>query len=107
MLVQLPKMIDAISASVARITKPFVETRIGKIFLSVILLGPLTFLPTIYEAWTAPNIDALRTFTWPFMIVVNVAVLLSVVHNGDWRMRLVMFVWVLTMAAVWVATLVR
>lgn len=107
MLERLPNAVDKISASVAQATKPFVENSAGKIFLSVVLFGPLTFIPTLYEAWTASNIDALRTLTWPLMIVVNISALLGLVHNGDWRMRLVMFVWVIMMAALWVATLVR
>lgn len=100
-------IVDSTSEWVAKITRPFVQTRIGKVFLALVLVGPLTFLPTVYAAWTAPNIDSLRTLTWPLMTVVNVSATLGVVHNGDWRMRLVMVIWVVMMAAVYVATLVR
>lgn len=102
-----PRAVDAVSAVVARKTEHFVQTKLGKLFLMIVLFGPVTFLPTIWEAWTAPNIDSLRTITWPLMIVVNISATLGLTHSGDWRMRLVMFVWVLAMAAVWLATLVR
>ncbi|MEK7661949.1 MAG: hypothetical protein AAB355_00390 [Patescibacteria group bacterium] len=98
---------DSVSARIAEATLPFVQTRIGKLFLSVVIVGPLTFLPTVYVAWTASNIDSLRTLTWPLMIVVNISATLGVIHNGDWRMRLTMLIWVLMMAAVFIATLVR
>jgi len=107
MLKQIPVMVDNLSAKVAQRTALFTETKIGKLFLSIVLLGPLTFLPTMYEAWTAPNIDALRTLTWPLMIVINFSAFLAVIHNGDWRMRLVMLIWIISMAIVWIATLVR
>lgn len=41
------------------------------------------------------------------MFFINAATLLGLVHNGDWRTRLAMFVWIIEMAAVWAATLVR
>jgi hypothetical protein len=107
MLRAIPQKIDGVSAVVAKKTRPFVETGPGKLFLSLVLLGPLTFIPTIHQAWTAENIDALRTWTWPLMVFINLSALLGLVHNGDWRMRFVMVVWVVTMAAVWLATLVR
>lgn len=103
----LPNLVDSVSERVAKATSSFVRTRIGKFFLSLVLVGPLTFLPTVYAAWTAPNIDSLRTLTWPLMVIVNVSATLSVVHNGDWRIRLAMVVWVVTMAAVFIATIVR
>lgn len=103
----IPQRIDDVSAVMATWTKPFVETILGKFFLSLVLLGPLTFIPTIHQAWTAENIDALRTWTWPLMTFINLSALLGLVHNGDWRMRFVMVMWVIVMAAVWLATLVR
>ena len=103
----IQRMVDSVSERIAKKTVGFVQTRIGKIFLGGVLLGPLTFLPTVYAAWFDPNIDSLRTLTWPLMILVNMSASLGVVHNGDWRMRLVMVIWVLMMAAVFVATLVR
>lgn len=107
MLHTIPHKVDSISATVARKTKPFVDTMPGKLFLSLVLVGPFTFIPTILQAWTAENIDALRTWTWPLMTMINISALLGLVHNGDWRMRFVMVMWVVTMAAVWLATLVR
>ncbi len=103
----IQKFVDSIAEKIAEETRPFVESRIGEIFLSLVLVGPITFLPTIYIAWTAPNIDSLRTLTWPLMIVVNMSATLGLVHNGDWRMRLVMFIWIIVFAIVFVATIVR
>ena len=103
----IPAYIDIISAKAATKTEGFVKSTAGKLFLALVLVGPITFIPTVITAWTAPDIDALRTSTWTLMTVVNVAGLLGVIHNGDWRMRLVMSVWILMMAAVYVATLVR
>jgi len=99
--------VDALGERAAKATLPFVTSRFGKVFLSIVLLGPLTFIPTVYQAWFATDISALRTLTWPLMILVNTSAFLSVIHNGDWRMRLVSFVWILMMAAVFLATLVR
>ena len=103
----IPGKIDAISGVLASKTKNFVETKLGKLFLSIVLLGPLTFIPTIYVAWTGENIDSLRTLTWPLMIIINSSACLGVIHNGNWQMRLVMIVWVVAMLAVYIATLVR
>lgn len=103
----IPRTVNAISAVVAKKTEWFVKSWLGKLFLGVVLIGPLTFLPTIWSAWTEPNIDSLRTLTWPLMIVVNMSATLALIHNGDWRMRLVMFIWILAMIAVYLATLVR
>ncbi len=104
---QIPIWIDTASTSIANATNPFIKTLFGKIFLSIVLLGPLTFIPTVYTAWTAENIDALRTLTWPLMAIINTSSLLGVIHNGDWRLRLVMCIWVIMMLLVWIATLVR
>lgn len=103
----IPKVVDATSEVVRQKTKNFVETKLGKIFLALVLIGPITFVPQLWQAWTASDIDALRTLTWPLMIIVNMSATLGVVHNGDWRMRLVMFIWVVVIAFMWLATLVR
>jgi hypothetical protein len=107
MLTRIPHIVNSASEYVAQLTKGFTGTRFGQIFLLAVLLGPLTFIPTVYEAWTSPNIDALRTWTWPLMTVVVTAEFISVVHEGDWRMRLSLFFWIVMMVSVWVATLVR
>lgn len=103
----ISRLIDDLHVPVARATKGFVESRLGKLFLAVILVGPFTFLPTVWEAWTAPNIDVLRTPTWPCMTIINFAAWISLAHNGDWRMRLVGFMWVLMMVAVTLAIYIR
>lgn len=103
----IPQRIDIICGVIAEKTHRFVQARIGQLFLALVLVGPLTFIPTVWEAWTADNIDVLRTLTWPTMIIVNISAFLGVVHNGDWRMRLVMFIWVIMMVLIFLATLVR
>lgn len=103
----IPHFVDRASNKVAKATTPFIQTGLGKVFLSLVLFGPLTFLPTIYCAWTAPNIDSFRTLTWPLMIVVNTSATLGVIHNGNWQMRVAMILWTLVMAAIFLATIVR
>jgi len=103
----IPNMVNSASEMLAKKTKNFIETKFGKLFLSIVLLGPLTFIPTVYVAWTAPNIDSLRTLTWPLMIIVNMSASLGVIHDGNWQIRLVMVIWIIMMVAVYLATLVR
>ncbi|NKB47750.1 MAG: hypothetical protein GKS02_00145 [Alphaproteobacteria bacterium] len=107
MIKLIPDAVDVFSDWTAQKTLWFVQMWPGKLFLAIVLVGPLTFIPTMYQAWTAPDIDALRTSTWPLMILVNVSAFLGVAHNGDWRLRLVMIIWILVMIVVWSATLVR
>jgi len=92
---------------VSSMTKEFINGWTGKLFLNFMLIGPFTFLPTVLEAWTAPNIDVFRTPTWPIMMVINTSVYVSLTHNGDWRTRIVMILWIIVMAMVWFATLFR
>lgn len=103
----VPSAVDLVSENIRKKTDSFVNTKLGKIFLSAVLIGPFTFLPTLHVAWTAENIDSLRTLTWPLMVIINISALLGVIHNGDWRMRLVLFLWTFVMAAVFIATIVR
>jgi hypothetical protein len=85
----------------------FINTKPGKIFLSLVLVGPLTFIQTAWEAWFAPNIDALRTLTWPMLVIINLSVLVALCYNGDWRTRLSMVMWIILMLLVWLATVFR
>ena len=101
------KYVDILSSWVVSLTRGFIETKLGQLFLDLSLLGPVTFVPTVWKAWTTPNIDALRTLTWPTMAVVNIAVFISVCHNGDWRVRLSMVLWIILMLLTWLATIFR
>ena len=103
----VPNAVDVFSEWTAKVTKQFIVTYIGKIFLAIVLVGPITFLPTMYQAWTAPDIDALRTSTWPLMILVNISAFVGVAHQGDWRLRLTMIIWTVVMIIIWLATLIR
>lgn len=105
---KIAKGFDAFHEWVAKHTGPFLETKAGKFILSsLIFLGPVMFLPTIYNAWTMENIDALRTLTWPTNMLVNFAFWLSLARKGDWATRLSMIVWVIEMTAITVAIYVR
>lgn len=107
MLKLIPNTVNVFSDWVAQRTLPFVQIWPGKLFLAIVLIGPLTFIPTMYQAWTAPDIGALRTATWPMMILVNISAYLGVAHKGDWRLRLAMIAWIIIMIVIWTATLVR
>lgn len=103
----IQKFIDSVAERIARSTAGFVNTKAGRMFLGLLLVGPLTFIPTVWEAWTADNIDAFRTLTWPLMTMVNISFFISVCHNGDWRLRVVSVIWIFMMFSVWLATFVR
>lgn len=103
----IQKYDSAVCDWVVQVTTHFVGTKWGKLFLGLSLVGPFTFLPTVWQAWTAENIDALRTMTWPLMTAINLSVFVAVCHNGDWRLRLCMVMWVILMALTWLATIVR
>lgn len=107
LLQSIPPFIDEVSMKVAQKTKPFMDSKFGRCFQLIVLLGPLTFIPTMIKAWTADNIDPLRTATWPLMIIVNISALLLVIREGDWKMRLVSVIWILVMMVVFIATIVR
>jgi len=94
-------------ATVTRSTEKFIHTKWGQLFLSLSMVGPLTFIPTVWQAWTAENIDALRTMTWPSMVAINLSVLVAVCYNGDWRVRLSLLMWILLAFLVWLATILR
>lgn len=89
------------------LTSRFIDTKLGQLFLSLSMVGPLTFIPTVWEAWFAPNIDALRTLTWPMMVIINFSVLVALCYNGDWRTRLSLVMWTILMFLVWMATVFR
>ena len=71
------------------------------------VIGPFTLVPTVWEAWTASNIDALRTATWPTMIIVDLAFLINVCRNGDWKIQLTVLLWIIMAAIIWSAALIR
>jgi hypothetical protein len=99
---------DQFAKFVARLTEPLTQSRVGQLLISLIIfIGPISFLPTVWEAWTNPNISGFRTLTWPVMVIVNVVVFISLCHNGENKLRWNMVVWVALMGAVWLATLVR
>jgi len=96
-----------VANTVAFKTKDFVKTLPGRILLSLMFLGPIAFLPTIWQAWTAADIDSLRTMTWPIMITLNMITYIALSPNSDPRPRLVLLLWALSGLLIWIATLVR
>ena len=99
---------DRIATIVAAATRPIINSKVGQTLLTLLIfIGPLTFLPTLWQAWTNPNIDVFRTLTWPAMAAIDLAMFVSLCHKGENNMRVVMLVWTLMMAGVWLATLVR
>jgi hypothetical protein len=107
MIALVAQLIDRLAEGIASSTKKFVNTKMGNLFLGLSIVGPFTFIPTVWQAWTAADIDSFRTITWPLMALVNFSVFISVCHNGEWRLRLTMFLWVILMFLIWMATLVR
>lgn len=73
----------------------------------ITFLGPLTFVPTVWNAWTLENIDALRVLTWWQMTVINLIMFFTLCHVGSWQLRLLTLVWVITMSLVALAVFVR
>ncbi len=105
----IPSAVNCISDFVATKTKCLVSANFGKYCLRIIvLLGPIFFLPTLWMAWTADNIDLLRTATWPLMLFVHVAffILLSA-HDSDWCARLCTIMWFMITSLIVIATIVR
>ena len=104
---KFPAWVDSRCEKIASFTQPFMSSKVGRIFQLIVLLGPFTFIPTIYGAWFDTNIDALRTLTWPFMTAVNTSAFLIIAHTGNWKMRVASFLWVPPMALIWLATIFR
>ena len=109
LLLQKIKTLDELFVDFVRAyTTRFIKSKLGQMFLSLTMVGPLTFIPQVWTAFTAENIDSLRTLTWPFMVVVNSSVLIGMCHyGGDWRLRLSMVMWIMVMALIWLATIFR
>lgn len=107
LMVVIKRFDDSLVSLIKAMTGRFVETKLGKLFLGLSLVGPFTFIPTVWIAWTAPNIDALRTLTWPMMVIINFSFLIALCYNGDWRVRFTMIMWMTLMSLVWMATVFR
>ena len=99
---------EIFAAKVARLTSDFANSRKGeKFFFLVMLIGPLTFLPTVYQALFGENIEALRTATWPLMIVINGVSYVSLANKGHWSLRVVILIWVVMMLIITTAIIIR
>src|SRR4051812_13728257 len=107
MLKLIPCFVDSTCDKVAGHTRSFIESWLGKMFLFLYLAGPVAFLPQVWKAWTAPNIDALRTPTWPLFLLINVAGFIMLCHNGNWRMRLSSMIYSTLILSINIALLVR
>lgn len=103
----LKNAVNKFSEYIARETEELTKSTFGKMLNISVLFGPLTFLPTLHNAWFAPNIDAFRTPTWGLMLIINIATWLSVSKNGEWHLRLVMIIWIIIMFLFLLATIMR
>ncbi len=105
----IPTIVNDFSDFVATKTKCLVSTNSGKYCLRIIVLfGPIFFLPTLWIAWTAENIDLLRTSTWPLLLLVHIAsFILLACHESDWCVRLCTIVWFLITLMIVIAIIVR
>lgn len=79
----------------------------AKVEYVLIFLSPAMFIPTIWEAYFAPDIAALKTVTWPAAVVTNVFAFISLAHKGSNVLRWQMLVWILEMLAMCVAIVIR
>jgi len=101
------KRINNFAAWTVKRTETFIQTRVGKVFMWLMVIGPFSLLPTVWEAWTAENIDALRTSTWPLMMLVDTSFFLHVARTGEWKIRLTVLLWIVMATLIFLATLVR
>lgn len=104
----LPDKLNQLSAFVVEKTSWLKEGK-GLYILRIIMsAGPFFFLPTVYEAWFAVDIEAFRTFTWPLMLVVHSAAFFLFCHRGsDWCAVLCTILWFLMTSAIVLAIIVR
>lgn len=106
----VPLAVNSISRFVVARTSVFVSKKRGLVILrSLILLGPIFYLPTLWEVWTATNIDAFRTVTWPFLLSGQVSsfVLLSHEPESDWGVKLCILAWIIMTILVMMAVFCR
>lgn len=109
MLSKIPVFINNISNNVANKTSNIVSTKYGNHYLRIIvMLGPAFFVPTIWEVWTANNIETFKTLTWPLMLLVHVASFVILSHNkSDWCVRLCTILWFLMTVTIVLAIIFR
>ena len=104
----IPKVLDGLSDFVVSKTGFAVIGRHQYVLRIIILMGPIFFLPTLYEVWTAENIEVFRTATWPLMLIVHIAFFVSISHHrSDWCARLCTIIWFLITLLIVIATIVR
>lgn len=106
---KLPGLVDSLSGLVVSKTYYLTKTKRGLYTLRIIVaLGPLFFIPTVYEVWVAENIDAFRTITWPLMLSVHIAafIMLSCGDN-DWCIRLCTLLWFVVTLLIVIAIVIR
>ncbi len=109
MLRKLPIYVNSFSDVVANKTGSLVDTKYGNFYLRIIvLLGPVFFIPTIWEVWTSANIDSFKTPTWSLMLIVHIAAFIILSHHkSDWCVRFCTVLWFFMTASIVLATIVR
>jgi hypothetical protein len=90
----LEKWTNTLYERIAAVTQSFRSSLLGQLFMGVTILGPLTFLPTLWQVHMAADVEALKTVTWPLMCLLNISGALSMAEKGDWRMRFVVLIWI-------------
>ncbi len=105
---KMESTMNSIAEYVAQATTKMVHHRFyAKIEYFIIFLSPAMFLPTIWEAYTAPNIDALKTVTWPAAVTTNLFAFIALAHKGSNVLRWQMLVWIVEMVAMCIAIVIR
>ena len=97
-LTLIPSWVNEFSEWFWSVLQPYAGTKSGSSILILITLsGPLSFLPTIRALYTASGeqLKPFLTWTWPYMLVLNLATFVGVSQSGEWYIRLVILFWVL------------
>lgn len=98
MTYQVVRCIEILSRLTAKATLCLYSREWGKVLFRVLILsGPVFYLPTLWEVWTAENIDAFRTVTWPFLLLGQASsfIILSHDQESDWGLRLCVVAWII------------
>ena len=104
----VPIVLNELSTTVTKKTSWLKEGKGLYILRLIMSAGPFFFLPTVYEAWNADDIEAFRTSTWPLMLIVHFAAFLLFCHRGsDWCAVLCTIMWFIMTSAIVLATIFR
>ncbi len=103
----LERLVNSFSDKVAKLTANFIKTKRGQRFLSLPILGPIIFFPVQLRVWSDGGVSGYELFSWAMMILINFSTFVSLCHYGEWRTRLSMIGWILTMVSITLAACIR